>query len=186
MRTLRSISKLAFISLKTKIWGRENMDKIYLVIGGEYSDWYVKCFFENKIDAEKYCADNLEEDFDIYEVTKKELTKEQHQIKLLYVQEIIFDIIDNNLKLRKEPERYKFTRDYTKNRLRKFEISRSFQQRNFRWICFTIEEQNRTKAEKIAQDYAYQFVALLDQYTPQQAETIINQKFIEAFKGASK
>lgn len=159
------------------------MDKIYLVTGGEYSDWYVECYFDNRLDAEKYCADNENLGFEIHEVNKKYLTKEQEQVKLLYIHQVVFDKKNNGLFMRDEPDRYRFTRDYTKNKFRKFEISKAFHQPAFQWICFEIEEPNRKKAEKIAQDYAYQFVALLDSYTPQQAETIINDKFVKRERG---
>ena len=31
------------------------MDKVYGVFDGEYSDWSCLGFFENELDAEKYC-----------------------------------------------------------------------------------------------------------------------------------
>jgi hypothetical protein len=31
------------------------MNEIYLVVGGEYSDWFIDSYFTNKDEAEKYC-----------------------------------------------------------------------------------------------------------------------------------
>lgn len=46
------------------------MDKIYLIVSGEYSDYGVHGFFTDKTKAEKYCAlkNSLDKCYDIYSV----------------------------------------------------------------------------------------------------------------------
>lgn len=31
-------------------------DKIYVVVGGEYSDWFIDCYFIDRVEADKYCV----------------------------------------------------------------------------------------------------------------------------------
>lgn len=131
------------------------MKKIYGIFSGEYSDWNVHGFFEDKIKAEKYCAyQNC--DYYVLELGNIEsgLTMNFDNVKLLYEHEIVFDFkfALQDIEMRKEPERYRY---YT-GKLRPNFIDYNKQ---YGWISFHIntDSSGRNKAEKIAQDLYFQF-----------------------------
>lgn len=132
------------------------MDKIYLVVEGYYSDWNIIGYYTNKNEAEKFCATNREK-YDVpyfVIVNCMDGSVNVSNVSLKYEHQIVFDKTDNGWQMRKEPERY----DYY---IADFERSNSMRGSSiYRWIEIKVNQTkfNRAKAEKIAQDYLYQYL----------------------------
>ena len=124
---------------------------IYGVFGGYYSDWYIVGYFNNRLDADKYCAAFGNGEYYVEEM--KDLSNKENlsKITLKYEHEVVFDLTDNKWIMREEPDRYNC---YVDDKLRKnfIQKSRSY---CFNWVCFhvNIDKDDRKLAEKIAQDY---------------------------------
>lgn len=131
---------------------------IYAVFGGCYSDWYVIGYFDNREDAEKYCAKyGTKDDFYVKEIHNLSKKFDLSDVKLMYQHEIVFDLQNNEWIMRNEPTRYSYYSD-TQLRCNNVRDSRIFNVQP--WIIFSINlsENNRKKAEKIAQDYLYELI----------------------------
>ena len=84
---------------------------IYGVFGGCYSDWYIVGYFNNRLDAEKYCTVFGGGDYYIMEIKNLNNKEDLSKITLKYEHEVVFDFINNEWVMRNEPDRYKFYAD---------------------------------------------------------------------------
>lgn len=150
---------------------------VYGVFCGCYSDWYTVGYFDNRLDADKYCAAYGDGDYYVIELKDLKDEKDLSKITLKYDHEIVFDLKDNEWIMRDEPDRYNCY------------IAEELKPNNIRnggfWVAFhiNIEKDNRKLAEKIAQDYLYQLLAygdsrkVYDKYIE-----LMNNQFIEPYK----
>lgn len=153
---------------------------VYGVFGGCYSDWYTVGYFNNRLDADKYCAAYGNGDYYVIELKDLQDEKDLSKITLKYEHEVVFDFRNNEWIMRDEPTRYKcyIAEELNPNNIWGNEYS------NF-WIGFrvNIEKDNRKLAEKIAQDYLYQLLAygdsrkVYDKYVK-----LMNNQFIASYK----
>lgn len=150
---------------------------VYGVFCGYYSDWYVVGYFNNRLDADKYCAAYGDDDYYVKEIKDLKDEKDLSKITLKYDHEIVFDSKGNEWIMRDEPDRYKC---YVAEELRPNNI-----RSGVFWVAFhvNIEKDDRKLAEKIAQDYLYQLLAygdsrkVYDEYIK-----LMNDQFIEPYK----
>lgn len=154
---------------------------IYGVFGGCYSDWYVVGYFNNRLDADKYCTLSGGE---YYVQPMKDLTDEKDlsKITLKYQHEVLFDFIENKWVMRNEPDRYKC---YISDELNPNSIWNSSYGFGYGWVGFriNIEKDDRKLAEKIAQDYLYQLLAYGEsKKVYEKYVKLMNDQFIEPYK----
>lgn len=157
---------------------------VYGVFCGCYSDWQVIGYFNNRLDADKYCAAYGGGDFYVKEIEDLQNEKDLSKISLKYEHEVIFDFNNNNDNewiMRDEPTRYKC---YISDELNPNRIEHNLGVA-WGWICFciNIDKDNRKLAEKIAQDYFYQL--LVDGNDIKLIKNFIksmNDKFAEPYK----
>ena len=133
--------------------------------------------FNNRLDADKYCAAYGNGDYYVIELKNLQDEKDLSKITLKYDHKIVFDSRDNEWIMRNEPDRYKcYISDELKpNNIRKGAF----------WVAFhvNIEKDNRKLAEKIAQDYLYQLLAygdsrkVYDKYI-----ALMNDQFLAPYK----
>ena len=153
-----------------------NISSIYAVFGGYYSDWYCVGYFTNREEAEKYCVKYGKDEYYVEEIKELSDRCDISDVTLKYEYEIVFDFKDNQWIMRKEPTRYEY---YSDNQLRCNLIldSRGFNTQP--WISFKInlKENNRKKAEKIAQDYLYELI-----YESHCSDNSISPQVIDSLK----
>lgn len=150
---------------------------VYGVFGGCYSDWYIVGYFNNRLDADKYCTAYGDGEYYVEEMKDLQDEKDLSKITLKYDHEIVFDSKDDEWVMRDEPNRYKC---YVADELKPNNI-----QNGRFWVSFHInmEKDNRKLAEKIAQDYLYQLLAygnsreVYDKYIK-----LMNDQFIAPYK----
>ena len=152
---------------------------VYGVFGGCYSDWYIVGYFNNRLDADKYCAAYGPGEYYVEEMHNLQDEKDLSQVSLKYEHEIVFDFKDDNWVMRNEPTRYNcYIANYLKpNSIWSFRFSN--------WVGFriNIEEDNRKLAEKIAQDYLYQLLAYGNsKEIKQKYVDLMNDQFAEPHK----
>ena len=131
---------------------------IYAVFGGYYSDWYVVGYFDSREEAEKYCVKYGEkEEYYVKEVQNLSNKFDLSKVNLFYMHEVLFDFKENKWVMRNEPNRYTY---YGNKQLLCNYIVDSRGYNVQPWIKFTINlsENNRKKAEKIAQDYLCELI----------------------------
>ena len=153
---------------------------VYGVFGGCYSDWYVVGYFDNRLDADKYCAAYGAGEYHVEEMRDLQDERDLSQITLKYQHEVVFDFKDNEWVMRDEPGRYVC---YIAEELRPNNIWNNSTYRS--WVGFrvNIEKDDRKLAEKIAQDYLYQLLSygdsrkVYDKYI-----TLMNDQFIAPYK----
>lgn len=148
--------------------------RVYAVFGGYYSDWYCVGYFTNREEADKYCAKYGPEDYYVEEIKNLSNKFDVSDVTLKYEHEIVFDYCNQKWNMRNEPNRYKF---YSDKKLRSNSIRDS---RNYSvkpWIVFTInlQENNRKRAEKIAQDYLYELI-----YESHRSDNSISSQVIDS------
>lgn len=151
---------------------------VYGVFGGCYSDWYIVGYFDNRLDADKYCAAYGSGDYYVEEIKNLKDEKDLSKISLKYNHEILFDFKDNEWVMRNEPTRYDcyIAEELKPNTIRNMGSS---------WVCFNIniDKDDRKLAEKIAQDYLYILLAygdskrILNKYVD-----LMNNQFLEPYK----
>lgn len=152
---------------------------IYGVFGGCYSDWYIVGYFNNRLDAEKYCAVFGGGDYYIMEIKNLNNKEDLSKITLKYEHEVVFDFINNEWVMRNEPDRYKF---YADDELRPNIIRSSTR---YDWVCFqvNINKNDRMLAEKIAQDYLAELLSYgASKKIYEKNIKLMNDKFAEPFK----
>lgn len=152
---------------------------VYGVFGGCYSDWYIVGYFNNRLDADKYCAAYGKGDYYVEEMKDLQDEKDLSKISLKYTHEIVFDLNkDNEWVMRDEPTRYSC---YIAEELNQNKINYL----GYRWVSFfiNIDKDNRKLAEKIAQDYFYQLLAYGDsKKVMKQYVDLMNNQFAEPYK----
>ena len=80
---------------------------VYGVFGGCYSDWYTVGYFDNRLDADKYCDAYGDGDYYVIELKDLKDEKDLSQISLKYEHEVVFDLKNNEWIMRNAPRRYK-------------------------------------------------------------------------------
>lgn len=153
---------------------------VYGVFGGCYSDWYTVGYFDNRLDADKYCAAYGAGDYYVIEIKNLQDEKDLSQISLKYEHEVVFDFKDNEWIMRDEPTRYKC---YIAEEFKPNSIWNSF--RFCDWVGFriNIEKDDRKLAEKIAQDYLYQLLVYGDgTKVCEKNIKLMNDQFIAPYK----
>ena len=154
---------------------------VYGVVAGYYSDWHIVGYSNNKVDAEKYCAEHnlktqdensefyYDDDYYIIKIGNIKINDDIKNIKLLYEHEIIFDCDDE---MRNEPERY----EYYVGEKRKISFRYSRRLRN-NWFAVKVTADSRAKAEKIAQDYYAKFKYNKETFDLNVAMKLMNVKY---------
>lgn len=152
---------------------------VYGVFGGCYSDWYIVGYFNNRLDADKYCAAYGNGDYYVREMKDLQNEKDLSKISLKYEHEIVFDFnSDGKWIMRDEPTRYScyISEEFKPNHIKYL---------GYRWVSFfvNIDKDNRKLAEKIAQDYFYQLLAYGDsRKVSQEYVDLMNNQFIEPYR----
>lgn len=93
-------------------------------------------------------------------------------VKALYEHEVVFDKRGGIMVMRDEPDRYRvYSGDARANNI---EVSPN----RHEWICVKVNQRefNRKKAEKIAQDIMYEYLALAREFKDNDAEYAINHR----------
>lgn len=134
---------------------------IYGIFSGEYSDWNIHGYFEDRDKAEKYCAlknrrvldtDDEEEEYwysdSYYVLDINNINEKVEDISLNYYHEVVFDFRGNEGAMRVEPDRY----EYYIGEDKKSNIRWNTFKDGSGWISFSFNCNSREKAEKIAQD----------------------------------
>lgn len=151
-----------------------NISRVYAVFGGYYSDWYCVGYFTNREEAEKYCIKYGNDECYVEEL--KDLTNKHDvsDVTLKYEHEVCFDFKDKQWIMRDEPTRYTC---YSDNQLRYNFVQDSGTFSVQPWISFQINliENNRKKAEKIAQDYLYELI-----YESHRSDNSISSQVIDS------
>lgn len=152
---------------------------IYGVFGGCYSDWYIVGYFNDRELADKYCCAFGNGKY--YVQPMKDLTNQEDlsSVSIGYRHVVLFDFDRYGCKkwvMRNEPENYSC---YLSNKKQPNCIEKGNS-----WIAFTIDmaENNREKAEKIAQDYLYELLFYGNGIATQENIDIMNAKFAEPFR----
>ena len=150
---------------------------VYGVFGGCYSDWYIVGYFNNRLDADKYCTAYGDGEYYVEEMKDLQDEKDLSKITLKYDHDIVFDSKGDEWVMRDEPNRYKC---YIADELKPNNI------RNGRfWVGFhiNIEKDNRKLAEKIAQDYLYELLSYGESKKVDEKNIkLMNNKFLEPYK----
>lgn len=136
------------------------MDSIYLVNSGCYSGIETHGYFTTIDEAEKYCAyrnskmqsedSYYDEQWDSYWVSKVDkIVADVSSVDLKRYHEVLFNIdrlgsTIPSVTMRDEPDRYSIYIGETK--------SPSVEYQGYKWIAFHITNDDRSVAEKIAQD----------------------------------
>ena len=147
-----------------------NTKMVYGVFSGQYSDWHVHGYFEDKVAAQKYCAkknlhkENYDDDeeeswYSHHTYYVKDIPNlinnnyDTSDVKLRYYHTVMFDIGKG---MRKDPDGYSF---YTGTQKEPYAEYNSFTKETG-WVRFCFDCENRDKAEKIAQDKYAMFMNL--------------------------
>ena len=152
---------------------------VYGVFGGCYSDWYIVGYFDNRLDADKYCAAFGDGGYYVEEMKDLKDKEDLSKVSLKYDHEVVFDKMKDSDEwvMREEPTRYNC---YIADELQPNRID----YRGHGWVSFhvNIKEDNRKLAEKIAQDYLFQLLSYgggREIYN--QNVSMMNNKFLEPF-----
>lgn len=150
---------------------------IYGVFGGCYSDWYIVGYFDNRLDADKYCAAFGKGEYYVEEMKNLKDKEDLSKITLKYKHEVVFDLKDSQWVMRDEPDRYEC---YIEDELRPNNIRYGNSWVNFR---VNIGEDNRKLAEKIAKDYLAELLSYGESKNVyDNVVTLMNDKFLEPFR----
>ena len=120
---------------------------VYGIFCGQYSDWDVIGYFNNKEDAEKYIAfENNKpgyEEYYIIELNNIEIDEKNKNIKVKYYHSIFFTYKNKKfIMLNNNPNDYKVTLEDMPRQVRC----------GFDWVRFNLMANTRQQAEKICQD----------------------------------
>ena len=152
---------------------------IYGVFGGCYSDWYIVGYFNNRLDADKYCAAYGNGEYYVEEMKDLRDEKDLSKVSLKYEHEVVFDFKNTgDWVMRDEPTRYEC---YISDELKPNNIKYL----GYQWVSFyiNIEEDNRKLAEKIAQDYLAELLSYGESKQIYEKNIkLMNDKFAEPFK----
>ena len=154
---------------------------VYGVFGGCYSDWYIVGYFDNRLDADKYCAAFGDGDYHVEEIKDLKDKEDLSKITLKYTHEVVFDFKDGQWVMRDEPDRYDC---YIADELKPNVIINS-ERSLFSWVRFSvnIEKDDRKLAEKIAQDYLSELLSYGEsKKIYDNVVALMNEKFLEPFE----
>lgn len=153
---------------------------VYGVFYGCYSDWDVIGYFDNRLDADKYCTAYGNGEYHVREIKDLKNKKDLSKISLKYEHEIVFDICKGQFVMRNEPTRYNC---YISEELKPNRIQYLGCRHNLVSFFVNIDKDNRKLAEKIAQDYLYQLLAYDDnKKINQKYVELMNEQFLEPYK----
>lgn len=152
---------------------------VYGVFGGCYSDWYIVGYFDNRLDADKYCAAFGDGDYYVEEMKDLKDKEDLSKIILKYEHEVVFDFRDNQWVMRNEPDRYDcyVGDDFRPNLIRN--------SGNYGWVSFKVntEKDDRKRVEKIAQDYLTELLSYGESKKVYDKNVkLMNDKFLEPFR----
>ncbi len=144
------------------------MKDIYVVMYAYYSDWEIYGYFSNRADADKYCVAHPEQNCHVEVIPCFDNQENFSNIVLKYEHQVVFNKKDGTWVMSNTPDGYTV---YMADYLRSNSISCGI--RND-WISLkvNISKDDRKLAEKIAQDFLYQF---LDFCNNEPNDTFINQ-----------
>lgn len=156
---------------------------IYGVFGGCYSNWYIVGYFNDQELAEKYCCAFGNGDY--YVQPMKDLTNKEDlsSVTIGYRHRVLFDFEKNESwkwVIRNDPDNYS-CHLLDKRQPNFIELGNS-------WIRFNIDLENndRKRAEKIAQDYLYELLFYGDGIVTRENIGVMNDKFAEPFRIAEE
>lgn len=149
-------------------------NKIYIVMEGQYSDWRIIGYFMSKDNAERFCVlqDSKYDRPYVRVVDCLDGVIDLSDVEVLYEHEVVFDRRGGTMVMRNEPNRYRvYGGD---NRANNIKVSPC----SYEWICVKVNQRefNRKKAEKIAQDIMYEYLALACEFKDNDAEYAINYR----------
>lgn len=148
-------------------------NKIYLVVQGCYSGWNIVGYFTREEDANKFVVsqyDRYEEPY-VMAVDCLDGGIDLSNVEVLYEHEVIFDKVDGTMVMRNEPQRYEpYADEIRANKV----YPSSYKQA--KWIAVKVNQKkfDRKKAEKIAQDIMYQYLAIAREFYDKEAAETIN------------
>ena len=149
---------------------------IYGIFSGAYSDWNIHGYMTDRDEAEKYCAfmnkkyNNNNNDWDSYYIMDiNHIRANVKDVKLKYFHTVVFDF---DTGMRNEPDRYKYYIGEDKEPFNKYNTFRG----GGGWVSFYFNCDSREKAEKIAQDKYYQFLAYKSELGIEKAAELMNMK----------
>nr|DAM24346.1 MAG TPA: hypothetical protein [Caudoviricetes sp.] len=119
---------------------------VYGIFSGEYSDWDVEGYFDNKEDAEKYVAfENNKLGYDEYriiELSNMKIDEKIKNTKVKYYYSVLFTYKKQKFIMQNTPNNYKITLEDIPRQVRC----------GYSWIRFNLIADTREQAEKICQD----------------------------------
>lgn len=133
---------------------------IYLIIGGEYSDWYIKGFRYNKEEAQQYCAEhNRRLKYNEFFVEEVNMIQNIPKLKLpMYIEyDITFDYGKGMRPINMIHETI-----YTGEKRKSF--FRCNPNLQIWWFNVRVTADSKDKAIKIAIDYYNKFLYLVENY----------------------
>lgn len=148
-------------------------NKIYLVVQGCYSDWDIIGYFTREEDASKFVISQYDR-YDGPYVTAVDCLDggiDLSNVEVLYEHEVMFDKVGGTMVMRNSPHSYKvYGGDIRANSI----YVSPYKQ--VQWIHVKVNQKkfDRKKAEKIAQDIMYQYLAIAREFNDKEAVETIN------------
>jgi hypothetical protein len=157
-----------------KYKGDDDLKKtIYGIFSGAYSDWQIHGYMTNRDEAEKYCAlKNSKNNYgwnQYYVVDINHIYTDVKDIKLKYYHTVTFDF---DIGMRNEPYRYNYYVGEDRKPYAKYNTFKD----GSGWVSFSFNCEDREKAEKIAQDKYFQFLAYKSEFGIEKAAELMNIK----------
>lgn len=149
------------------------MNKIYLVVQGCYSDWDIIGYFTSEEDADKFVVsqhDRYDEPY-VMAVDCLDGGIDLSNVEVLYEHDVVFDKVDGTMVMRNRPNSYVvYGGDIRANSICVSPYKR------IQWIRVKVNQKkfDRKKAEKIAQDVMYQYLAIAREFNDKEAAETIN------------
>lgn len=139
-------------------------DKIYLVMYAHYSDWHIYGFFTNRTDAEKYCVANKDMELYIKEIPNYDnIDEDFRNISLKYTFNIMFGVGEGG-EFKELIRDFNWENDCVPYQDEFFRSNLLEYYHSFSWVrvAVNLDERNLERAQKIAQDLIYQYLAMFD------------------------
>lgn len=163
-------------------WSVENMNNIYVVIGGWYSDWRIVGYFTDRNDAEKFCVKNVDKYDEPYVKTVDCLDGKfdvSDVDNLYYEYKIIFGKTGNGWEMRHVGNDEKKDPDVVAYCGNGFRSNTIYSDLACTAIVITVNRKDYDckKAEKIAQDILYQYLIVAKELGYEKAMKLMNKNF---------